>query len=252
MDIGRFLIETHLRTGRPIKELAKTHGVSRELAVQPCCTAIASKARRDSRLDRADPSRARRASPTCARTRSWPLRKELLDVGASTPGPRPSTSTWVERRRRCRRCRRSGGCSRPEASSLRSRTNGPRARCSVSSPISPTSAGRPTSPMWRSSDGDVFEVLNIIDDHSRLCVASRVFVTVSAPDVVRTLHRSAATWGYPAAVLTDNGADLHRAAPLRTVRRLRAGTVLPGHRHEALDGPTTPRPAARSSAFTRP
>ncbi len=28
MDMGRFLIETHLRTGRPIKELAKAHDVS--------------------------------------------------------------------------------------------------------------------------------------------------------------------------------------------------------------------------------
>jgi transposase-like protein len=28
MELGRFLIDTHLRTGRPIKELAKTHGVS--------------------------------------------------------------------------------------------------------------------------------------------------------------------------------------------------------------------------------
>jgi len=28
MDMGRFLIETHLRTGRPIKELAASHDVS--------------------------------------------------------------------------------------------------------------------------------------------------------------------------------------------------------------------------------
>jgi hypothetical protein len=28
MDMGRFLIETHPRTGRPIKELAKAHDVS--------------------------------------------------------------------------------------------------------------------------------------------------------------------------------------------------------------------------------
>src|ERR1700722_801093 len=28
MDMGRFLIETHLRTGRPIKELAREHKVS--------------------------------------------------------------------------------------------------------------------------------------------------------------------------------------------------------------------------------
>ena len=55
------------------------------------------------------------------------------------------------------------------------------------------------------ADGVVFEVLNLIDDHSRLCVASKAFVTVKAPDVVRTLHRAAATWGYPEALLTDNG-----------------------------------------------
>src|SRR6202035_4007951 len=28
MDMGRFLIEMHLRTGKPIKELARAHGVS--------------------------------------------------------------------------------------------------------------------------------------------------------------------------------------------------------------------------------
>src|SRR5205814_2302207 len=39
-----------------------------------------------------------------------------------------------------------------------------------------------------------------------LCVASRAFVTTRSPDVVRTLHRSAAKWGYPEAFLTDNGA----------------------------------------------
>ena len=56
------------------------------------------------------------------------------------------------------------------------------------------------------ADNQVFEVLNVIDDHSRLCVASRAFVRVTSPDVVRTLHTAAATWGYPASLLTDNGA----------------------------------------------
>ena len=53
--------------------------------------------------------------------------------------------------------------------------------------------------------GGVFEVLNLIDDYSRLCVCSRAFVSVKASDVVRTVHRSAETWGYPATMLTDNG-----------------------------------------------
>jgi len=53
--------------------------------------------------------------------------------------------------------------------------------------------------------GEVFEVLNMIDDHSRLCVASRAMVVVKATDVVRVLHKSAEDWGYPASFLSDNG-----------------------------------------------
>lgn len=52
----------------------------------------------------------------------------------------------------------------------------------------------------------VFEVLNVIDDHSRLCLASRAFVTTKSSDVVRTLHRSAVHYGYPESFLSDNGA----------------------------------------------
>ena len=55
------------------------------------------------------------------------------------------------------------------------------------------------------ADGTVYEVLNMIDDHSRLCVASRAMKVVKATDVVRALHKAAETWGYPASFLTDNG-----------------------------------------------
>jgi hypothetical protein len=41
----------------------------------------------------------------------------------------------------------------------------------------------------------------MIDDHSRVCVASRVMHVVKAHDVVRVLHKSAETWGYPASFL---------------------------------------------------
>ncbi|HEX3840015.1 MAG TPA: integrase core domain-containing protein [Acidimicrobiales bacterium] len=54
-------------------------------------------------------------------------------------------------------------------------------------------------------NGEAYEVLNMIDDHSRLCVASRAIRVVKATDVVRVLHKSAETWGYPASFLTDNG-----------------------------------------------
>ena len=57
----------------------------------------------------------------------------------------------------------------------------------------------------RLEDGAVFEVLNIVDDHSRLCIAARAMVRVKAPDVIRVLHKAAETWGYPASFLSDNG-----------------------------------------------
>lgn len=54
--------------------------------------------------------------------------------------------------------------------------------------------------------GREVEILNIIDDHSRLCVATRVLPIYKAIDVVTTFHEAAARWGYPASVLSDNGA----------------------------------------------
>ncbi|HXW33209.1 MAG TPA: DDE-type integrase/transposase/recombinase [Acidimicrobiales bacterium] len=54
--------------------------------------------------------------------------------------------------------------------------------------------------------GRVAEVLNVVDDYSRLCVASRAFGTVSASDVVVTFYEAAAKYGFPASVLSDKGA----------------------------------------------
>jgi transposase InsO family protein len=56
------------------------------------------------------------------------------------------------------------------------------------------------------SGGREVEILNVIDDHSRLCVATRVLRIYKAIDVVTTFHDAAARWGYPASVLSDNGA----------------------------------------------
>jgi transposase InsO family protein len=59
---------------------------------------------------------------------------------------------------------------------------------------------------WALADGTEVDILNIIDDHSRLLVASRAFVTTKAADVVETFHQGAAELGLPASMLTDNGA----------------------------------------------
>ncbi len=59
---------------------------------------------------------------------------------------------------------------------------------------------------WRLADETEVEIMNVIDDHSRLLVASDARAVFKAADVVATFHRGAATCGFPAQLLTDNGA----------------------------------------------
>jgi transposase InsO family protein len=59
---------------------------------------------------------------------------------------------------------------------------------------------------WQLADGTDVEILNIIDDHSRLAVGSAARRTTLAPDVVATFAKAFHCWGIPAGVLTDNGA----------------------------------------------
>ena len=81
--------------------------------------------------------------------------------------------------------------------------------------------------------GVVYEVLNMIDDHSRLCVASRAMKTVKATDVVRVLHKAAENWGYPASFLSDNGLILRPGATTKSPGRPNKSSRT-GHRGEAL------------------
>jgi transposase InsO family protein len=59
---------------------------------------------------------------------------------------------------------------------------------------------------WRLTTGRKVEILNFIDDHSRLLIASRAVAVVTGPDVIATFLGATERWGTPAAVLTDNGA----------------------------------------------
>jgi transposase InsO family protein len=59
---------------------------------------------------------------------------------------------------------------------------------------------------WALAGGTECEILNIVDDHSRLCVASDVRMVTKGGDVVASFHPAAAAHGFPASVLTDNAA----------------------------------------------
>lgn len=59
---------------------------------------------------------------------------------------------------------------------------------------------------WQLSDGTAVDILDFIDDYSRVIVGADVRFTTKAQDVVDSFNKAAATWGYPASVLSDNGA----------------------------------------------
>lgn len=60
---------------------------------------------------------------------------------------------------------------------------------------------------WQLGDQSHVEIVNFVDDHSRAVMASvAVLGSATADDVVRVFFNAAATWGLPAAVLSDNGA----------------------------------------------
>jgi transposase InsO family protein len=69
---------------------------------------------------------------------------------------------------------------------------------------------------WRLADRTEVEICNVIDDHSRLAVGNRVMNTATAPKVLSLFREAGARWGFPAALLTDNGCvytTWHRGGP---------------------------------------
>ena len=59
---------------------------------------------------------------------------------------------------------------------------------------------------WRLADGSEVEILNILDDHSRVCIASVARRVIPGTQVWRIFAAAISRWGLPAEVLTDNGA----------------------------------------------
>jgi transposase InsO family protein len=203
MDMGRFLVETHLRTGRPIKELARAHDVSASWLF---------KLLRRYRLEGPEGLEARSRRPLRSPGRIADrfedeivaLHKELADDGFDAGAQSvhyhlterhqhpPSVST-VFRVLKARGFVTLQPQKRPKSSFTRFVAD------------LPNQCWQADMTHVELDGGQAYEVLNMIDDHSRLCVASRAMGVVKATDVVRVLHKAAETWGYPASLLTDNG-----------------------------------------------
>jgi transposase InsO family protein len=58
---------------------------------------------------------------------------------------------------------------------------------------------------WPLADGTDTEILNWLDDHSRLLLSATVFTRVTGDDVVNSFSNNINEYGLPASTLTDNG-----------------------------------------------
>jgi hypothetical protein len=99
----------------------------------------------------------------------------------------------------------SGASSPLRAWSPRNRRNDPAAPTSASKPTNPTRPGNQDFTHWALADGTDVEILNWLDDHSRLLLSCTAHDHVTGTDVVDTFTQNTNEYGLPASTLTDNG-----------------------------------------------
>jgi transposase InsO family protein len=214
MDLARYVVDAVVVEGRSYREVARAHGVSKSWVGKLVgrfraggYSAIEPRSRAAKRI----PHR----TPDALEDEIVALRKELaelgLDAGAATIhyhlGTRheavPSVSTiWRVLRRR--------GFVTPQPHK-RPRSSWIRFEAQL-----PNECWQSDVTHWRLGDGTEVEIVNFIDDHSRLAVAARVVGTATAPKVLEIFQQAGARWGLPAALLTDNGCvytTWHRGGP---------------------------------------
>ena len=204
MDRARYLVEAHVLEGRSVGELAAAHGVHRSWIYKLLARY------RDGGYQALEP-RSRR--PRSCKHETPPeivgvivaLRSELEshghDAGAETIAYHlagthkdvPSLSTiWRILRR--------------EGLVVAERQKRPRSSLIRFEAELPNEMWQADVTAWQLASGEVVEILNQIDDHSRLFLGSDAYRRVKAADVVESFHKACELHGLPASLLTDNGA----------------------------------------------
>jgi len=204
MSLPRLVITSVYVEGRNKSEVAREYGVSRrwvqKLAARYEAEGEAAFEPR-SRRPRRSPQRVSQELEDQIVALRKTLAEEGLDAGAATiavhltrrNGSAPAVSTiWRVLTRR-------GFVTpqprkRPKASHTRFAADQPNERWQLD------------ITHWQLADGASAEILNIIDDHSRLLTASAALTVYKAADVVTVFRQAAARHGLPASMLSDNGA----------------------------------------------
>ncbi len=190
--MGRFLIETHLRTRRPIKKLAAAHEVNARWLFK-----LLRRYRLEGPAGLEPRSRRPHRSPTriadVYENEIVALHKQLaddeLDAGAATIHfhlaqrySRPPSVSTVFRVLKVRGFVTLSPQKRPKSSFTRFVAN------------LPNECWQADMTHVEFGGGHLYEVLNMIDDHSRLCVASRARICLSPSPVV--LHHISTSDGH--------------------------------------------------------
>jgi transposase InsO family protein len=204
MQKARYVVDAVVVEGRSVREVARSYGVSKSWV-----SALVGRYRAggyealEPRSKR--PERSPRRTPDAVEDEIIRLRKWLSDRGFDAG---PETIAWHLER---------SGVVPPSVSTIwrilvrRGFVTPEPKKRPISSYIRfeatlPNECWQSDFTHWALADGTEVEILNFEDDHSRLCVASKALRTVKGLDVVEVFHKAAMTWGYPASMLTDNGA----------------------------------------------
>jgi transposase InsO family protein len=204
MGMGRYVVEAVLLEGRSVTEVARAHGISRYWLYQLIARY------RDGGADALEP-RSRRPR-SCAhavdadvQASICRLRHDLAAAGHDSGpqtiahhlrlelGTAPSIATiW-------RVLQRHGLITpqphkRPRSSFIRFEAQ------------LPNELWQADTTHWQLADASDVEILNCLDDHSRYLLICAAYTTVKAADVTSSLAAAWLIYGYPQALLTDNGA----------------------------------------------
>ena len=205
MSLARLVITAVTVEGRSKTEVARDYGVSRV-----CVQKLVHRYQREGPAAFEPRSRRPHSNPRSVglevEDQIVRLRKELskkgLDAGAETIAahlqiagvdPMPAVSTiWRILSRR--------GFVSPQPQKR------PRSSWKTFCADQPNERWQADITHWRLADGSEVEILNLLDDRSRVNLAAKARRVTGGSQVVETFTAAFTRWGIPASVLTDNGA----------------------------------------------
>jgi len=204
MGMARYVVDAVVLEGRSAREVAEAHGISKSWIYELIgryrtggYEALEPRSRR--------PRSCKHQTPAEVVAEIVRLRSELSaqghDAGAETIayhlcqdiGDTPSLSTiW--------RILRREGLVEPQ------RQKRPRSSLIRFEASLPNECWQADVTAWALASGEVVEIIDLIDDHSRLHLGCDAYGRVKAADVVGSFHKAAQLHGLPESFLSDNGA----------------------------------------------